>query len=767
MFLAKKYFTWWMGLMLTAVGYGQSASVAGKVTDGEMGIGYAVVHQEGSTRAVVCDSLGAFVLHGLMEGVVVLEIQAIGYEKQRRAIDLTKDRSGHVIVVLMPTDHSLREVVVSGTMKTASRSDSPVPVELYSSAFLRKNPGPSLMESLGNIGGIRTQNNCNICSTGDIHINGMEGAYTMVMMDGMPIVSSLGSVYGLFGIPRSLIERVEIVRGPASALYGSESMGGLIDVITKQPDASPRLSLEWSGNSWLENQLDLGGVWKINKRWTVLTGGHYYTLQNPADHNDDGFTDVTQQARVSVFQKWQMNRKSNRVFTLSARYLYEDRWGGDTRWTQEDRGKDRFYGESIYTNRAELFGVYQLPVQENVRLQWSFVEHRQNSYYGLTSFIGLQRVAFVQMTWDKKVKHWDGLLGLANRYTYYDDNTIVTAQAENLFINAPDRVHLPGLFVQTEWVKYKMLRLLAGMRLDYHAVHGPIATPRFALKWNISDEHVVRVNAGSGFRVLNVFSEDHSALTGARDVIVANRLMPERSVNGSLDYQWAHQWQGDKRIVLNANLFYTHFFNRIVPDYTTDVNAIYYDNLDGYATNRGLFVSLDAMLTCRWKINGSMTYSDQTLHEQHDGMRSTTRPLLAERFSAAWTITHNFERLPLSIDYTGNLTGPMLLPTLGSLDPRPGESPWWSIQNVQLTYRSSKAWEFFGGVKNLLNWTPGKNLPFLIARAHDPFDRGVQFDEQGGVVANANNPYALTFDPTYAYAPNQGIRFYLGLRYQW
>ena len=110
-----------------------------------------------------------------------------------------------------------------------------VPILPKIAAFFRKNPTPSIFDALQNINGVRPQLNCNICNTGDIHINGLEGPYTMVLIDGMPIVSSLGTVYGLSGIPNSLVERVEIVKGPASSLYGSEAVGGLINIITKNP----------------------------------------------------------------------------------------------------------------------------------------------------------------------------------------------------------------------------------------------------------------------------------------------------------------------------------------------------------------------------------------------------------------------------------------------------------------------------------------------------------------------------------------------------
>jgi outer membrane receptor for ferrienterochelin and colicins len=107
----------------------------------------------------------------------------------------------------------------------------------------------------------------------------------------------------------------------------------------------------------------------------------------------------------------------------------------------------------------------------------------------------------------------------------------------------------------------------------------------------------------------------------------------------------------------------------------------------------------------------------------------------------------------------------MRLPLLGDLDPRAKFSPWWSIQNIQLSFSGIKEFEIFGGIKNLLNWTPNRGNPFIIARSNDPFDKEVVFDSSGKPLLSPNNPYALTFDPSYAYAPNQGIRMFLGLRY--
>lgn len=222
---------------------------------------------------------------------------------------------------------SMDEVVITGTMRAVTRHSSPVPVEVYTPKFFMKNPSPSIFDALQMVNGVRPQLNCNICNTGDIHINGLEGPYTMILIDGMPIVSSLASVYGLAGIPNSLVERIEVVKGPASSLYGSEAIGGLINVITKTPSSAPLLSVDVSATGWKEYNTDIGLKYHAGHKMTGLLGINYFKYGNPVDNNHDHFTDVTLQDRISFFNKLSWKRKGDRFANLAVRYVYEDRWG--------------------------------------------------------------------------------------------------------------------------------------------------------------------------------------------------------------------------------------------------------------------------------------------------------------------------------------------------------------------------------------------------------------------------------------------------------
>lgn len=690
-----------------------------------------------------------------------LVITAVGFET-KTVIPGTKD---HLLVFLSPQQKEMDAVVVTGTLRPVKRLESPIAVEVYTTQFLKKNPAPSIFESLQNVNGVRPQLNCSVCNTGDIHINGLEGPYTMVTIDGMPIVSSLASVYGLFGIPTQLIDRVEIVKGPASGLYGSEAIGGLINIITKSPEKAPLFSMNAMSTNWLEHSLDMGAKFRLGKKTHSLLGVNYYNYLHPLDKNKDNFTDVTLQHRVSVFNKISFTRKYQRAATLAGRYFYENRWGGEMQWNKTFRGTDSVYGESINTKRWELIGNYQLPLQNKVFFSFSATGHKQDSYYGTTPYKADQQIAFGQLTWDKQL---DGnhtmLVGAALRYNKYDDNS--TATIDTLTgINKPEKYAIPGLFIQDEWKLNTKHQLLAGIRYDHHPVHKNIFTPRLAWKWSLTDKQVLRLNAGTGFRVVSVFTEDHAALTGSRAVEIKEALKPERSFNVNLNY--SNYWKkGGHTINIDASAWYSRFNNQIIADYDTDPRKIIYANLSGHSLSTGASVNLEWNIGHRFKTLAGLTVQDVAKVEK-DGSGKTTRatPVLTEKWSGTWAITYIMPGSGITIDYTGNIYGPMRLPLVSPYDPRPEFSPVWSIQNIQFTKRLNRQVECFGGLKNLLNWTPARNTPFIIARTQDPFNKKVQFDANGDILRTPDNPYALTFDPAYVYAPNQGIRFFAGLRW--
>ena len=740
------YFIFLSCLFFLTNSYAQNNSISGKILSNGKALPFANVYLKNSNLGTSSDENGFYKIKNIPKRKFTIIISSLGYQKKSVQINFKENQQIKRTFSLSETE-SLEGIVISGTLKPVTKSNSPVPVEVYSKTFFKKNPTPSIFESMQNVNGIRPQLNCNVCNTGDIHINGLEGPYTFVLIDGMPLVSGLSTVYGLNGIPQALIERVEIVKGPASTLYGSEAVGGIINIITKKTTNAPVLSTDILGSSWGEINTDISFRYGASEKIEGILGVNYFNYQNRIDNNKDGFTDLTLQNRVSVFNKINIDRKDNKVFTIAGRYVYEDRWGGEIDWERKFRGSNIKYGESIYTNRWETFGTYQLPTSENINFQFSANGHYQDSYYGTDSYDAKQVIGFGQFVYNKQIaKKHDLLIGIAYRYTFYDDNTFATLTADGLK-NKSSITHLPGIFLQDEIALNTQNKLLLGARWDKNSLHGTIFSPRLNYKWNSKDNaHIIRLSIGNGFRVSNIFTEDHAALTGAREVEFNGELDPETSWNGNINYVKKMNTE-NSFVTLDASAFYTYFNNRILPDYETDTNKIIYSNLDGFSVSKGIALNIDATFTNGLTLNAGATLMDVSITENN----VKRKQLLTESFSGVWSISYKFNN-NITLDYTGNIFGPMRLPLLGENDTRSKNSPWYSIQNIQVTKKFMNSWELYGGVKNLLNFTPNANS---INSANNPFDVGVNTEE---------NP-ELAFDPSYIYASNQGIRMFLGLRY--
>lgn len=732
----------WVLALLPVWAHGQCV-LRGRVVDANGPLPAVLVRVE--DKSARADDSGSFIIDGpCRKATLTIELEgATAFHLPIDPIAGTNDL-GDVSISASAT--SLEEMVVTGTLREVGRSQSPVPVEVITPAFLRRNPSPALFDAVGQLNGVRPQINCSICNTGDIHINGMEGPYTMVLIDGMPIVSGLSTVYGLSGIPTSLVERIEIVKGPGSALYGSEAMGGIINVITKDPLFAPLATVDMMSTSWGEHNLDVGvraGTGKVNG----LLGINGFLYDRPTDRNGDGFTDATLQERLSVFGKVALRRPQRRSASLAARLVLEDRWGGQMGWMPAFTGGDSIYGETISTNRWELIGQYQLPVKERIIANISFNRHQQQSWYGTTPFDAEQRVFFSQVHWARRVAGaHEVLTGLAYRFTYYNDNTVGTsATNEAVRADAPQRKPLPGLFLQDEWSVSDRHTLLAGFRSDRDVDHGLVHSPRLAWKYAPNGRFVVRTNFGTGYRVVNLFTEDHAALSGSRTVVITEDLRPERSWNGTLNV--VRKWLSEKRSLgLDASVFHTRFSNRILPDYSVQ-DLIVYRNLKGFGIAQGASLNVEARSGKYWRSVVGATVMD-VFTRTADGMQ--TQP-----FAPTWsgTFTVSYERKSfIGMDLTGQWYGPMVLPVQPK-DPRPSRSPWYALVNVQVK-RDLGPFQLYGGVKNLLDFVP----PDPLLRPFDPFDEYV--DDPIG------NPGGNTFDTAYMYAPLQGQRFFLGLRYE-
>lgn len=657
-------------------------------------------------------------------------------------------------VTLAFTGETLDEVVVSASLKPIEKSTSEVPVSTLNSEIFRRVSTPLLMDALPMLPGIRLHYDCNVCEAPSLRINGLPGPYTLIVIDGMPIMGALASTYGLFGLNSGLILRTEVTRGPGSVLFGTEALGGVVNVITLHAERAPRVYIEQLVTTWGEvtTQATLATRWD---RWRSLTGIYHHHFNNRVDRNHDNFMDKPLQKQFSAFQKFTFSDE----FDMLLRYYYEDRLGGEMAGTHFNRHTGDLYVESIFTNRAEWLMKYTTKRIKPLEVWWSSSWHRQNSVYGDEYFDATQRIANLQTLWSNQSNWLRYTIGSALRYQYYNDNTTAT-QRQSISgedLEAPDVFWMPALFSNV-WISQGSFSISTGARLDHHPIHGFVPTGRVAFMYK-KGRHALRALHGSAFRIVNLFAEEHAALTGAREVVVESSLLPERSHGQYVEWDF-NLLKPTYYIKTTAGLFNNTFTNRILPDYDTDPQKIIFQNLDGKLIHRGLNVQIHWGFLGQWDFSTGGAIQDMRLIE--DGKNEL--PPFVEQMNFQNLAGYSFGKN--RIDLSSVTYSPMRLPLLGELDPRPEFSPWFSHVHVQYSFRSSRGFTFTVGIKNLFDFVPWRGLPSLIARADDPFDENVLFDPNSNPIPTSDNLFALTFDPTYAFTSLQGRRFFIHWTYQ-
>nr|NIT56343.1 TonB-dependent receptor [Fodinibius sp.]NIV11302.1 TonB-dependent receptor [Fodinibius sp.]NIY24926.1 TonB-dependent receptor [Fodinibius sp.] len=561
-------------------------------------------------------------------------------------------------------------------------------------------------------------------------INGMDGPYTAILIDGMPIMGALASVYGLNGINTSTIRNIEIIKGPNSTLYGSEAMGGVINIITQDPSTAPRLAVDGSFSTHKEANLSLTHAAKWDNTQTLIgVDGTYFDTF--LDQNEDGFADVTKRKKLSLFNKWSFERSKARQFDLAFKIYLEDRLGGTEDYNRDLQGSDEIYGESITTKRFEMLGNYDLPISsEDIRAEFSYSYHEQDSYYGMYHYTADQQIYFTNLIWDKRFTPWRQLLvGATSRIDALDQ----TFDGIHLGQGSRDTRFIPGIFAQYEHNFSADFKMLSGMRIDHYDEHGLIYSPRINAKFDFSNHTTLRLNGGTGFRIVNLFTEEHEALSGSRRVVIEEELAPERSINGTINLNQIIDI-GTSVLNIDLDLFYSHFSNQIIPDYSQP-SEIRYRNLDGYSVSRG--ISLNAAHNFPSPLQYSIGFTYQNVFETNNGVQ--TRVHFAPEWSGVFTASYTIPATKISLNYSGRLVGNMKLPVYEGYITK---SPVFSEHNMKISREFSDRISAYLTVKNLGNYT------------------------QKNPIIAADKPFSDEFATDHVYGPLQTRRFLGGIQFK-
>ena len=716
--------------MVPVLAFGQpQPTVRGLVTGEGAPMSGAHVIVQGTVVRTETDANGQYELPPLAPGRYVIEARAVGFSMTLDTIDVIRNRPSEINFDLERVVVQLDAITVTGTLKEAFVSESPVTVKVVPIERIQRVTAQNLVESLEQVNGLYQQVDCAVCGTANVRINGLEGIHTAFLIDGMPILGALASVYGLTGLHPAMVEQVEVVKGPSSTLYGSEALAGVINVITKDPRFAPRFSINSYGTSHREVNADVAVAGGTDRTYGLLSGSLSHS-NHFIDNIRDGYTDVPIGTRAYFFGKVDRYGSSKKRFSLATRYYYEDRISGQEGFSSGIRGSSEIYGESIYTNRVEVLGSYRPPVLgDNLNTQFSYAYHDQNAFYGDAAYGAQQHVGYLNVLWDHPLgMRNDFLLGSTLRFDGYDDNTPATVEG--------DYRMTPGIFAQNEYHASDRLSLLGGLRVDHHQEHGAIFSPRLAVKWEVAPNTTLRLNGGTGFRVIHLFTEDYSAISRKRELIIDEELQPERTRNATLNLNQVLNL-GHGAMMVDFDAFYTYFSNRIVHDFDVDPDEIHYYNVVGHSVSRGLGIAVNHVFE-----HNPFTYSLgltlQDVYNFNAGLREDE--YFSASWMAVWSLSYTFADR-IDVDYSGKGVGSMRMPEYPAPFERPLRSPAHTVHDIQARTSLRTGLDIYLGVKNLFNYTQ-------VSPMTDPL-----------------NPFGDSFDTAYVYGPMQTRRLIFGMQF--
>ena len=689
------------------------------------GIPFATVMILGTNRGAVSNEEGQFEFRKLAAGKYTLRVQVMGYKTQEKTITVSAEATSVVHFQMEEVSFTTDEVVVSANRNEVSRKAAPVVVNVMSAKLFETVNSTDLAKSLNFQSGLRVENNCQNCGFPQVRINGLEGPYSQILINSRPIISALSGVYGLEQIPVNMIERVEVVRGGGSALFGANAVGGTINIITKDPinnsfQVASTMS-NMNGKSWEQY---MGGnvslVAKDNSYGIALY--ETYRNRNPYDADGDGFSELGK-LNMNTFGMRAYYRP-NYFSRINVEYhtTNEFRRGGNKFNLQPHEADITEQTKHIINSGGVSYDRYW--GEKHKMSVYGSVQHTdRNSYYGAQKDMNAYGKTN-DLTWvvgGMYVGNMDRCLFAPATFTggvEYQSNSLHDVMT-GYHRDMQQDVRIAGGFVQNEW-RLNRWTMLVGARLDKHnLIDHPIFSPRVNFLYKPNDNLQARLTYSTGFRAPQAYDEDlHVTAVGGEGVQIrlADGLREERSnsFSGSVDWSFPMgHWQSN--ILLEG--FYTdlhHVF--VLEDIGEDQNGdkikerrngsgakVYGVNLDAKVAH-----GREAQLQLGFTVQRSRYNRAEVWTSEGEEEQTTKRMPRTPDYYGYFTFTSaplkNFD-----FSLSGTYTGKMIVPHMAGYieKSRMEHTPQFMDLNLKLNYtfvlKDHIKMQVNGGVQNIFN----------------------------------------------------------------
>ena len=719
---------------------------------------YVTIFLKGTTLGTTTDATGHYFLKNLPEGTFTLQMKFIGYKTIEQEVTLKGKTSLEIDFEVEEDVSTLNEVVVSSNRNETPRRLAPTLVSVISSQMFEVTNSCTLADGLNFQPGVRVETNCQNCGSTQVRLNGLDGPYTQILIDSRSIFSALTRVYGLEMIPANMIERVEIMRGGGSALFGSSAIAGTINIITKDPirnSASLEHTLTMTGGSRPDNNTSMNASLVSDDHRAGIYVFGKNRERSAYDHDGDGYSEITQmQSKTLGFRSF-VNISNYSRLTFEYHGIDEFRRGGNKMDRQPHEADIAEQLEHTINGGGVNYNFYSPNAKSNLKVYASAQDARRKGYYGggmdLNAYGNTKD--FVFNGGFQYAHNWDRLLfmpatiTLGSEFNFNDleDNI----DGYNRHITQTVRTH--SAFLQNEW-KTDQWSFLVGGRLDKHSlVDRAIISPRANVRYNPIQDINLRLSYSQGFRAPQAFDEDlHVSLVAGNPILIrlSENLKEEKSQSVSTSIDYYHRF-GEVQTNFLVEGFYTDLKDVFVlGEITTGSDGIHFQERKNGAGARVMGVNLEARASYSFlQMQGGLTLQNsrykepeawsETLNPQKRIFRT---PDVYGYFSSTFTPFKNF-----STSFTGTYSGSMLIQHVGGEgayipEDREVETPSFWDMNIKLSYD-----------------IPLKQVTMQL-------NTGVQ---------NIFNAYQKDFDPGasrdagYIYGPNLPRSFFVGCKFSY
>lgn len=670
----------------------QVGSIQGKIYDSKsseelVGVNILVGN---SNIGTATDGKGEFYLNGLKTGKTELIFSMIGYEPQKKMVDIKPGNSLEVDIYLKKTLLKMGSVVVTGTGTQHILQEAPVKTNLITRLDIEQKKAVNVAEALNFQPGINVENNCQNCNFSQVRILGMDGKYSQILINGDPVVSSLAGIYGLEQYPAEMLDRLEVIKGGGSALYGAGAVAGVINLITRTPKV-PQSIVKISEQVTDEGTSDyhVGISSEVVSR-SGNAGAYIFASARNRDHydrNDDGYSELGELQNESLGFNMYLNPTENGVLSTHIHRIHENRRGGN-KFSKPYHDADITEALEHWKWGGTVKWTHRLTPLFDYKTFYSFALTDRKSYYGGLAGGRTLEDSLAAMKAYGTTKNPLQIFGATANYMLgnhlitngiqYSQDKIDDKSTSNEDYYIDKTFSNFGYFIQDNihFGDNQKLEIVIGTRIDKHSeLDDLVFSPRLNVKYDLTDEHVFRAGYSTGFKAPQVFDEDlHIGVLGGDQKVLRNSddLKEEnsQSITAGIDY---NGYVGDVGVMYGVTGYYTilsdAFGERFVKS-ENNVNIWERINSDG-ATVQGLELEIGIQPTAKYEIIGGISLSEGKYDEKQEDW-NTKNFLRTPKFSGNLSLSAQFTKnlnMAIRAKYMGKSDMPHEIPVDGQDEP--------------------------------------------------------------------------------------------------